>query len=59
MLDNKYNPMLDGPSAFAEDGFLRCAIHPVKSIPKGLKTPVLQAFCGTAKAVPFQNRFMR
>jgi hypothetical protein len=51
--------MLDGPSAFAEDGFLRCAIHPVKSIPKGLKTPVLQAFCGTAKAVPFQNRFMR
>ena len=31
------------------------ASQPVQNIPQGLKPQVLCAFCGTAKAVPFQN----
>jgi hypothetical protein len=31
------------------------ATRPVQSIPQGLKPQILFAFCGTAKAVPFQN----
>ncbi len=48
----------DGRKRTPETRGHKCA-EESRRLPQGLKPMSLQAFCGTAEAAPFQNRFMR